>query len=81
MLFTVNDQVFSVAIFINSKLKVKAEAGIGAGYTRAKRVWKLLVDRQYDCSVDEAPPPKERKPYFLCRISTHMMNIFQGPES
>jgi hypothetical protein len=43
------DQVFvSANFFISKRLKALAEAGIGAGYTRAKRLWELLIDRQYD---------------------------------
>jgi hypothetical protein len=43
------DQVFvSANFFISKRLKAMAEAGIGAGYTRAKRMWELLIDRQYD---------------------------------
>ena len=52
------DQVFvSANFFISQRLKVHAEAGIGAGYTRAKRLWELLIDRQYDCSVMQPCPP------------------------
>jgi len=48
------DQVFACAnFFVNTQLKKRAEWGIGAGYTRAKRVWELLIDRQYDCSINE----------------------------
>ena len=43
------DQVFvSANFFISKRLKAIAESGIGAGYTRAKRMWELLIDRQYD---------------------------------
>jgi hypothetical protein len=43
------DQVFvSANFFISKRLKEMAEGGIGAGYTRAKRMWQLLIDRQYD---------------------------------
>jgi hypothetical protein len=43
------DQVFvSANFFISRRLKTMAESGIGCGYTRAKRLWELLIDRQYD---------------------------------
>jgi len=43
------DQVFvSANFFISKRLKEMAEGGIGSGYTRAKRMWQLLIDRQYD---------------------------------
>jgi hypothetical protein len=46
------DQVFASANFyISKRLKMIAEAGIGAGYNRAKKLWQLLVDRQYDTTV------------------------------
>jgi hypothetical protein len=46
------DQVFASANFyISKRLKMIAEAGIGAGYNRAKRLWQLLIDRQYDGTV------------------------------
>jgi hypothetical protein len=44
-----SDQVFASANFyISKRLKAIAESGIGAGYARAKRLWQLLIDRQYD---------------------------------
>jgi hypothetical protein len=44
-----HDQVFASANFyISKRLKTIAESGIGAGYARAKRLWQLLIDRQYD---------------------------------
>ncbi len=47
-----SDQVFASANFyISKRLKMAAEAGIGAGYNRAKRLWQLLIDRQYDATV------------------------------
>jgi hypothetical protein len=53
------DQVFACGnFFINSKLKVKVEEGIGVGYNRAKRAWELLIDRQYDCCNLESPSHK-----------------------
>ncbi|MBN1188844.1 MAG: hypothetical protein JXA46_03755 [Dehalococcoidales bacterium] len=46
------DQVFvSANFYISKRLKALAEAGIGAGYNRAKRLSQLLVDRQYDSSM------------------------------
>lgn len=42
------DQVFAHAnFFVTQRLKA-VEAGIGLGYIRAKRMWQLLIDRQYD---------------------------------
>jgi hypothetical protein len=49
------DQVFvSANFFISERLKRLAEAGIGLGYTRAKRLWEMLIDRQYD-SITQQP--------------------------
>jgi hypothetical protein len=43
------DQVFvSANFFISNRLKAFAEGGVGSGYNRAKRMWQLLIDRQYD---------------------------------
>jgi hypothetical protein len=43
------DQVFvSANFFISKRLKAFAEGGVGSGYNRAKRMWQLLIDRQYD---------------------------------
>ena len=42
------DQVFAHANFFVSQRLKAVEAGIGLGYIRAKRMWQLLVDRQYD---------------------------------
>jgi len=42
------DQVFAHAnFFVTQRLKA-VESGIGLGYIRAKRMWQLLIDRQYD---------------------------------
>lgn len=42
------DQVFAQAnFFVSQKLK-PFEIGIGSGYGRSKRLWELLIDRQYD---------------------------------
>jgi hypothetical protein len=75
------DQVFACGnFFVNSKLKMHAEAGIGAGYTRAKRIWELLIDRQYDCCVMEAAPHEEvnNLPIFGAGISLpYFMSIFR----
>jgi hypothetical protein len=75
------DQVFACGnFFINSKLKVKAEAGIGVGYNRAKRAWELLIDRQYDCCNMEVPPRKEveNMPYLGAGITLpYFMSIFR----
>ncbi len=55
------DQVFvSANFFISERLKTQAEAGIGAGYTRAKRLWQLLIDRQYDSiTMQPSLPPHD----------------------
>jgi hypothetical protein len=42
------DQVFAHANFYVSQRLKPFEVGIGAGYSRAKRMWQLLIDRQYD---------------------------------
>jgi hypothetical protein len=73
------DQVFACTNFyVCSRLKKHAELGIGAGYTRAKRVWELLIDRQYDCSVNEPGfrgPPSIGSgvtlPYFMSIFRDH----------
>jgi hypothetical protein len=52
------DQVFvSANFFISRRLKTMAEEGIGAGYTRAGRLWQLLIDRQYDCVTMQPSRP------------------------
>ncbi len=43
-----NDQVFAHANFFVSKRLKQVELRIGTGYNRAKRMWELLIDRQYD---------------------------------
>ncbi|MBN1190999.1 MAG: hypothetical protein JXA46_14685 [Dehalococcoidales bacterium] len=45
------DQVFAAGNFLVTERFKQYEMGIGAGYNRAKRVWQMLVDRQYDCAV------------------------------
>jgi hypothetical protein len=70
------DQVLvSANFFISERLKAQAEAGIGAGYTRAKRMWELLIDRQYDCSVMQPSPPAPGSgislPYFMSCFRDH----------
>jgi hypothetical protein len=42
------DQVFAHANFFVSQRLKAAETGIGLGYNRARRMWELLIDRQYD---------------------------------
>lgn len=71
------DQVFACANFyVDAKLKRRVELGIGAGYTRAKRAWELLIDRQYDCSVSE--PGFRGPPSFGSGITlTYFMSIFR----
>jgi hypothetical protein len=54
------DQVFvSANFFISKRLKAMAEGGIGAGYTRAKRMWELLIDRQYDSITMQPVQPTQ----------------------
>jgi dipeptidase len=45
------DQVFAAGNFLVTERFKRYEMGIGAGYNRAKRIWQLLIDRQYDCAV------------------------------
>ena len=45
------DQVFASGNFLVTERFKQYEMGIGAGYNRAKRVWQMLIDRQYDCAV------------------------------
>jgi dipeptidase len=45
------DQVFAAGNFLVTERFKQYEMGIGAGYNRAKRVWQMLIDRQYDCAV------------------------------
>jgi hypothetical protein len=63
------DQVFvSANFFISKRLKEVAEQGIGAGYNRAKRLWQLLIDRQYDCITMQPSRPTQtgdRMPPFV----------------
>ena len=63
------DQVFvSANFFISKRLKAIAEGGIGAGYTRAKRMWELLIDRQYDSITMQPVQPAQtgdRMPPFV----------------
>jgi dipeptidase len=46
------DQVFAAGNFLVTERFKQYELGIGCGYNRAKRVWQLLIDRQYDCAVN-----------------------------
>jgi hypothetical protein len=71
------DQVFvSANFFISERLKRLAEAGIGLGYTRAKRLWEMLIDRQYD-SITMQPSPLISDgsgitlPYFMSCLRDH----------
>jgi hypothetical protein len=45
------DQVFAAGNFLVTERFKPHEMGIGAGYNRAKRIWQMLIDRQYDCAV------------------------------
>jgi hypothetical protein len=48
------DQVFAHANFFVSKRLKAVEAGIGLGYIRAKRMWQLLIDRQFDSCMSSS---------------------------
>ena len=66
------DQVFASANFyISKRLKVIAEAGIGAGYNRAKRLWELLIDRQYDSTVMQPRLGGISLSYFMACLRDH----------
>jgi hypothetical protein len=66
------DQVFASANFyISKRLKEAAEGGIGAGYNRAKRLWQLLIDRQYDCSVMQPRLSGITLSYFIKCLRDH----------
>jgi hypothetical protein len=66
------DQVFvSANFFISKRLKALAELGIGAGYNRAKRLWQLLVDRQYDCNVMQPTRSGISLSYFMKCLRDH----------
>jgi hypothetical protein len=49
------DQIFAHANFFVAKRLKQHEIGIGAGYNRAKRMWELLIDRQYDSTTYRNP--------------------------
>jgi dipeptidase len=53
------DQVFAAGNFFVSERLKQYELGIGSGYNRAKRVWQLLIDRQYDCTTEVRTPTSE----------------------
>ncbi len=63
------DQVFvSANFYISHRLKALAEQGIGCGYNRAKRMWQLLIDRQYDSITMQpvrSPQSGDRMPPFV----------------
>ena len=66
------DQVFASANFyISKRLKMAAEAGIGAGYNRAKRLWQLLIDRQYDSNVMQPMMGGISLSYFMKCLRDH----------
>jgi hypothetical protein len=66
------DQVFASANFyISRRLKMLAESGIGAGYARAKRLWELLVDRQYDATVMQPKMGGISLSYFMKCLRDH----------
>jgi hypothetical protein len=66
------DQVFASANFyISRRLKMIAEEGIGLGYNRAKRMWQLLVDRQYDAIVAQPDAGGITLAYFMKCMRDH----------
>jgi hypothetical protein len=66
------DQVFASANFyISKRLKMIAEAGIGAGYNRAKRLWQLLIDRQYDATIMQPKMGGITLSYFMKCLRDH----------
>jgi hypothetical protein len=74
------DQVFACAnFFVNSKLKMRVESGVGLGYNRAKRLWELLIERQYDCCAMEIKPAgKSDLPFYGSGIALpYFMSIFR----
>ena len=67
-----HDQVFASANFyISKRLKIAAEAGIGAGYNRAKRLWQLLIDRQYDSPMMQPRSGGITLSYFMKCLRDH----------
>jgi hypothetical protein len=67
-----HDQVFASANFyISKRLKIAAEAGIGAGYSRAKRLWQLLIDRQYDSPTMQPRSGGITLSYFMKCLRDH----------
>ncbi|HSW57616.1 MAG TPA: hypothetical protein VLH15_04390 [Dehalococcoidales bacterium] len=66
------DQVFASANFyISKRLKAAAEAGIGAGYNRARRLWQLLIDRQYDSPTMQPRSGGITLAYFMHCLRDH----------
>ncbi len=66
------DQVFASANFyISRRLKALAEGGIGAGYNRARRLWQLLIDRQYDAIVMQPKMGGISLSYFMKCLRDH----------
>ena len=63
------DQVFVHANFFIDKALKKVETGVGMGYNRAKRLWHLLIDRQYDSAMTANPGIS--LPYFMSCFKDH----------
>ena len=70
----ITDMVFAAGNYFTTERLKRYEAGVGCGYTRAKRVWQMLVDRQYDCvtlanavnhDTSYAPSSGVTVPYFM----------------
>jgi hypothetical protein len=59
----ITDMVFAGGNFFQTGRFKQYQEGIGCGYNRAKRVWQMLIDRQYDCSV--LPNGGITLPYFM----------------
>jgi hypothetical protein len=70
------DNVFASANFFVSERLKAYEAGIGLGYTRAKRLWEMLIDRQYDSITMQPSDPffagsGISLPYFMSCFRDH----------
>jgi hypothetical protein len=70
------DTVFAHAnFFVTERLKGRAELGLGAGYTRAQRLWELLIAHQYDSITLQPSPPAPGSgvslAYFMSSLRDH----------
>lgn len=64
------DQIFVASNFYISEKLAPYQAGIGLGYNRSKRLWQLLVDRQFE-SPTEGPGMGITLPYFMNCFRDH----------